>query len=191
MTPDEPQGIAIIGMACRFPGADTPAEFWRNLRSGTESITFFPDEELLAAGVDAALLRSPDYVKASPVLTHVESFDAAFFGYSPKEATIMDPQHRLFLETCWEAFGDAGYDPERHGESVVGVFAGAGSALTSYLLAMRDHPDMQGQTAGLQHITNDNDFLATRVSYKLNLTGPSLTVQTACSTSLVAVHLRS
>lgn len=189
MTPDAPHGIAIIGMACRFPGASTPAEFWQNLRSGTESITTFTDDELLAAGVDASLLRHPDYVKASPILRQADMFDAAFFGYSPKEAAIMDPQHRLFLETCWEAFEDAGYDPEAHADRVIGVFAGAGSALTSYLLAMRDHPDMQGQTAGVQHITNDNDFLATRVSYKLNLTGPSLTVQTACSTSLVAVHL--
>ena len=189
MTPDSGHGVAIIGLACRFPGADTPTEFWRNLRDGVESITFFGDEELIAAGVHPSLLQHPDYVKASPILRDVDAFDASFFGYSPKEAVIMDPQHRLFLETCWEAFEDAGYDAVTHHDVVVGVFAGAGSALTSYHLAHYDHPEMQGQTAGLQHINNDKDFLATRVSYKLNLTGPSLTVQTACSTSLVAVHL--
>jgi acyl transferase domain-containing protein/surfactin synthase thioesterase subunit len=188
MTAEPARGIAIIGMACRFPGAETTAEFWQNLRHGIESVTFFADDELIAAGVEPSLLQIPEYVKASPILKNVETFDAAFFGYSPKEAAIMDPQHRIFLETCWEAFEDAGYDPATH-DTVVGVFAGAGSALSSYLLAHHDHPDMQGQTASLQHINNDNDFLATRVSYKLNLTGPSLTVQTACSTSLVAVHL--
>ena len=182
-------GIAIIGMACRFPGAETPTEFWENLRSGTESITFFSDEELIGAGIDPALVRNQNYIKASPILKNVDMFDAAFFGYSPKEAAIMDPQHRLFLETCWEAFEDAGYSPNTHENVVIGIYAGAGSALTSYLLAHSGHPAMQGQTAGLQHINNDKDFLSTRVSYKLNLTGPSITVQTACSTSLVAVHL--
>ena len=188
MTAETERGIAIIGMACRFPGAETTAEFWQNLRHGIESVTFFADDTLLAAGVEPSLLQNPEYVKASPILKNVETFDAAFFGYSPKEAAIMDPQHRIFLEICWEAFEDAGYDPAAH-ETVVGVFAGAGSALSSYLMAHHDHPEMRGQTAGLQHINNDNDFLATRVWYKLNLTGPSLTVQTACSTSLVAVHL--
>lgn len=188
MTAEDQRGIAIIGMACRFPGAETTAEFWQNLRRGIESVTFFSDGELIAAGVEPSLLLNPEYVKASPVLKNVDTFDAAFFGYSPKEAAIMDPQHRIFLETCWEAFEDAGYDPASH-ETTVGVFAGAGSALTSYLTAYHDHTEMLGQTAGLQHINNGSDFLATRVSYKLNLTGPSLTVQTACSTSLVAVHL--
>src|SRR5437660_9074205 len=106
-------------MACRFPGANTPAEFWENLRRGVESITFFSDEELLSAGVDAALLSNPNYVKASPILNDVDGFDAAFFGFSPKEAAILDPQHRLFLETCWEAFEDAGYQPDAN-PSVVG-----------------------------------------------------------------------
>ena len=158
------RGIAIIGMACRFPGAETTAEFWQNLRHGIESVTFFADDTLLAAGVEPSLLQNPEYVKASPILKNVETFDAAFFGYSPKEAAIMDPQHRIFLEICWEAFEDAGYDPASH-ETVVGVFAGAGSALSSYLMAHHDHPEMRGQTAGLQHINNDKDFLTTRVSY--------------------------
>ena len=182
------RGIAIVGMACRFPGANTPREFWDNLRHGVESITVFSDAELLAAGVPPESLRDPTYIKASPVLSDIDKFDAAFFGYSPKEAAILDPQHRLFLETCWEAFEDAGYNPEGNA-SIVGVFAAAGSALTSYLFAHAAHPDMWGQTASVQHIDNDKDFLSTRVSFKLNLTGPSLTVQTACSSSLVAVHL--
>lgn len=182
------RGIAIIGMACRFPGADQPFAFWTNLCRGVESITFFSDEELLAAGVDPSLLAHPGYVKAAPVLTDVDKFDAAFFGYSPREAAIMDPQQRLFLETAWEAFEDAGYHPESSG-GVTGVFAGGGGVVTSYLMAHRGHPAFPGQTAGLSHLGNDKDFLSTRVSYKLNLTGPSVTVQTACSTSLVAVHL--
>jgi acyl transferase domain-containing protein/surfactin synthase thioesterase subunit len=183
------RSVAIIGMACHFPGADTPGEFWQNLRNGVESISFFSEEQLRIAGVDQRLMTDQSYVKASPILKDFDKFDAAFFGYSPKEAMIMDPQHRLFLETCWEAFEDAGYDPEAGKDLIVGVFAGAGSALTSYLLAHCHHPAMQGQTASLQHITNDKDFIGTRVSYKLNLSGPSITVQTACSTSLVAVHL--
>jgi acyl transferase domain-containing protein/surfactin synthase thioesterase subunit len=181
--------VAIIGMACHFPGADTPTEFWRQLRDGVESIRFFSEDQLRAHGVDKQLMHDPSYVKASPTLKDFDKFDAAFFGYSPKEAMIMDPQHRLFLETCWEVFEDAGYNPDGGTDHVVGVFAGAGSALTSYLLAQRDHPAMRGQTASVQHITNDKDFIGTRVSYKMNLCGPSITVQTACSTSLVAVHL--
>src|SRR5262245_37131461 len=187
--PADVRGIAIIGISSRFPGARTHVEFWNNLRSGVESVRFFTDAELIAAGIDRDLLRHPHYVKASPIIDDFDRFDAAFFGYSPKEAAIMDPQNRLFLETCWQALEDAGYNPERVGNDVVGVFAGAGSALTSYLVHFARHPEMEGQTAGLGHINGDRDFLSTRVSYKLNLTGPSLTVQTACSTSLVAVHL--
>jgi acyl transferase domain-containing protein/surfactin synthase thioesterase subunit/acyl carrier protein len=182
------RAIAIIGAACRFPGADHPSAFWTNLCRGVESITFFSDEELLAAGVDPSLLANPSYVKASPMLVDVDKFDAAFFGYSPREAAIMDPQQRLFLEVAWEAFEEAGYHPESLG-ATVGVFAGGGGVVTSYLAAHRRHPSFPGQTAGLSHLGNDKDFLSTRVSYKLNLTGPSVTVQTACSTSLVALHL--
>jgi acyl transferase domain-containing protein/surfactin synthase thioesterase subunit/acyl carrier protein len=181
-------GVAIIGMACRWPGADTPSAFWDNLCRGVESITFFTDDELRSAGVPEALLRDPRYVKASPVLTDVERFDAGFFGYSPREAALMDPQQRLFLEVAWEAFEDAGYRPDG-GDGVVGVFAGGGGVVTSYLVAHHGDPALPGQTGSVSHIGNDKDFLATRASFKLNLTGPSLTVQTACSTSLVAVHL--
>ncbi|HLB13365.1 MAG TPA: type I polyketide synthase, partial [Burkholderiales bacterium] len=180
--------IAIIGMACRLPGASTPTEFWNNLCRGVESIAQFSDEELRQAGVPDALLQDPRYVKAGPVLRDIESFDAGFFEYSPREAALMDPQQRLFLEVTWEAFEDAGYAPDS-GDGVVGVFAGGGGVVTSYLVAQQGNPAFAGQTASLPHLGNDKDFLATRVSYKLNLTGPSLTVQSACSTSLVAVHL--
>ena len=182
------QGVAIIGMACRFPGAHSVGEFWSNLCRGVESIRFFSEAELREAGVARTLLERPGYVRAAPILTDVDHFDAAFFGYSPREAELMDPQQRLFLEVAWEAFDDAGYHAES-APSVVGVFAGGGGVVTSYLFAHAAHPDLPGQTASLPHLGNDKDFLSTRVSYKLNLTGPSLTVQTACSTSLVAVHL--
>jgi acyl transferase domain-containing protein/surfactin synthase thioesterase subunit len=175
-------------MACRLPGADTVAAFWDNLCRGTESITFFSDAELLAAGVHPSALLNPHYVKAGAILRDVETFDAPFFGYSPREAAIMDPQHRLFLEVAWEAFEDAGYYPDAY-DGPIGVFAGGGGVVTSYLMAQQAAPGFPGQTAGLPHLGNDKDFLSTRVSYKLNLTGPSVTVQTACSTSLVAVHL--
>jgi acyl transferase domain-containing protein/surfactin synthase thioesterase subunit len=181
-------GIAIVGMACRLPGADNPRELWQNLLGGVESIHFFSDDELLAAGVPPTLLARPDYVKAAPMIRAMDRFDAPFFGCSPKEATLMDPQQRLFLEVAWEAFENAGHDPEVE-EEVVGVFAGAGGMVTNYMVAHSGDPAFPGQTGGLAHISNDKDFLSTRVSYKLNLTGPSLTVQTACSTSLVAVHL--
>jgi acyl transferase domain-containing protein len=180
--------IAIIGMACRLPGAATPKEFWDNLCCGVESIAVFTDEELRRAGVPEALLQDAQYVKAAPVLRDIETFDAGFFEYSPREAALMDPQQRLFLEVAWEAFEDAGYAPDS-GAGVVGVFAGGGGVVTSYFVAQQGNPALAGQTASLPHLGNDKDFLATRVSYKLNLTGPSITVQTACSTSLVAVHL--
>jgi acyl transferase domain-containing protein/surfactin synthase thioesterase subunit len=183
----EPLDIAIIGMACRFPGAATPEAFWSNLVRGVESITFFSDDELRVAGVPADVLRHPHYVKAAPILESPAGFDAAFFDYSPAEARLMDPQHRLFLEVAWETFEDAGYDPLGD-KGVVGVYAGAGGLVSSYVLH-HDHPELRGQTGDLGHIANDRDFLCSRVSFKLNLTGPSLNVQTACSTSLVAVHL--
>ena len=180
--------VAIIGLACRFPGANDPDTFWANLCAGRESITQFTDEELLAAGIAPDLIADPHYVKAAPILDGADRFDAAFFGYSPREAAVMDPQHRLFLQVAWEAFESAGYHPpDCPGD--VGVFAGAGGVVTSYLLAHPHHPDLVGDTASLPYVGNDKDFIATRVSYKLDLTGPSVTVQTACSTSLVAVHL--
>jgi amino acid adenylation domain-containing protein len=179
--------IAIIGMAGRFPGANSIERFWENLRDGVESVSFFSDEELIAAGVDPALLAHPNYVKAGVILEDIEQFDASFFGYSPREAEVMDPQHRLFLECAWEALEHAGHDPEKDGGSI-GVFAGASASTYSYNLL--SHPEIVEAVGGLQlAIGNDKDHLPTHVSYKLNLRGPSVAVQTACSTSLVAVHM--
>jgi hypothetical protein len=122
------------------------------------------------------------------MLCDVEMFDASFFGYSPKDAALMDPQQRLFLEVCWEAFENAGYDPTGY-PGRVGVLSTGGGIVSSYLLAKLHHADLPGQTASTSHINNDKDFLSTRVSFKLNLRGPSFTIQSACSSSLVAVHL--
>ncbi len=179
--------IAIVGLSCRFPGAASADEYWRNLCDGVESVTFFSDDELREAGVDDALIANPNYVKAAPMLPDVEGFDAAFFGYAPKDAALMDPQQRLFLEVCWEAVEGAGYDPARY-PGRVGVISTGGGVVSSYLLAKLNHAELPGQTASISHINNDKDFLSTRVSFKLNLTGPSFTVQSACSSSLLAVH---
>lgn len=181
------EGIAVIGMAGRFPKARDVEEFWRNLADGVEGITFFTDAELRAAGVDEALLNHPNYVKAGSVLEGIELFDAGFFGYQPREAELMDPQQRLFLECAWEALERAGYDAANYTGSV-GVYGGAGmnSYLLNNLCSNRQLMETMGEFQTM--IGNDKDFLATRVSYKLNLKGPSMTVQTACSTSLVAVH---
>ncbi|MCC6858462.1 MAG: amino acid adenylation domain-containing protein [Bryobacterales bacterium] len=180
--------IAIVGMAGRFPSAPNLEQFWRNLRDGRESITFFSDQEARASGADAGQLRNPHYVKAGGVLEGAELFDAAFFGYYPREAEILDPQQRVFLECAWEALENAGCDPERYA-GPIGVWAGCG--LNSYLLnhLLRNSRIAEGVEAYHLTVGNDKDFLPTRVSYKLNLRGPSVNVQTACSTSLVAVHL--
>jgi len=179
--------VAIIGMACRVPGAINIDEFRRNLWGGVESVTFFSDEELQAAGVDAATLATPSYVKAGAVLEGVGWFDASFFGFNPREAEIIDPQQRLFLECAWEALESAGYDPQGY-EGRIGLYAGAG--MNFYLPNLYSNHGGNGIGTGFQIILgNDKDFLTTRVSYKLDLRGPSITVQTACSTSLVAVCL--
>lgn len=186
---DNLKGVAIVGMACRFPGARDLDTFWKNLCEGRESITFFSREELAEAGVPAHVLDAPGFVPAAPAIEGVDQFDAGFFSVTGREANIMDPQQRLFLEVAWEAFEDAGYHPESVGVPV-GVFAGSGGVVTSYLAAYQQRaPELQGPTGSLQHIGNDKDFVATRVSYKLDLKGPSINIQTACSTSLVALHL--
>ena len=183
---DSPQGIAIVGMAGRFPRARNLAEFWRNLRDGVEVIERFSDEELAACGVGADLLASPNYVKAGCLMQDVEMFDAGFFGFSPREAEIMDPQLRFFLEAAWEALEDAGYSAGQHGS--VAVFAG--TRMSSYLLNVYSNPELVALVGHLRvMLANDKDHLPTWVSYKLNLTGPSVNVQTACSTSLVATHM--
>jgi acyl transferase domain-containing protein len=177
--------IAIVGMNGRFPGADNVANFWQNLRDGVESIRFFSDEELAAAGVEPELLSNHNYVKARAVLDNIGLFDATFFSYNPREAAIMDPQHRIFLECAWQALENAGYDADRY-PGRIGVYAGVG--LNTYLLyANRDILESAGRYQAF--IANDKDFVPTRVSYKLNLRGPSINIQTACSSSLVAVHL--
>ncbi len=181
--------IAIIGLACRFPGALDATEFWDNLCAGRESIHFFTDDELRDAGVPDAVRMDPHYIAASPILKDADCFDAHFFDYSPREARIIDPQQRLFLQIAWHAFEDAGYTPRTIG-CPVGVFAGAGGVVTSYLVGLlRENPDLLNTTGSLEHLGNDKDFIATRIAYKLNLTGPAITVQTACSTSIVALHL--
>lgn len=174
--------IAIIGMSCRFPGASNIKAFWENLSGGVESVSFFSDQELLAAGVDPELLAAPNYVKASPTPFDVDMFDANFFSFAPKEAQIMDPQQRIFLECAWEALEDAGCIPEVTKE-VVGVYAGA--ALNSYFFYHLD-PEEVG-LAGLAG--NEKDYLSTRVAYKLDLRGPAVTIQSACSSALVAIHM--
>lgn len=177
--------IAIIGMSGRFPGAKNLARYWRNLRDGVESISFFKAEELAAAGVDPSALNSPGFVPASGVLDEVDLFDASFFGFNPREAESLDPQQRLFMECAWQALEDAGYDPEIYG-GVIGVFAGC--AMSTYLYLLYRNPEFVRLMGHFQIlIGNDKDYLTTHTAYKLNLKGPSVTIQTACSTSLVAV----
>lgn len=182
------EGIAIVGLSGRFPGARNIDEFWQNLYHGIDAISFFSDEELLASNVQPELLHNPKYVRAKGILEDIEFFDAAFFGYSPKEAAMMDPQQRLFLECAWEVLEQAGYNTDTH-QRPIGVYAGQSSSgyLFSNVLADRTFV----AEAGMYQITlnNDKDYLATRASYKLNLKGPSMSIQTACSTSLVAVHM--
>ena len=191
--------IAVVGMAGRFPGARNLQAFWQNLCDGVESITFFSDAELRAAGVPPELVSHPHYVKASPILDDVETFDAEFFGINPREAELLDPQQRLLLECAWESLENAGYNPLTYGGAIA-IYAGA--SMNTYLLNQvypnRDrldpHESLEVLTLGSLGgfnltVANDKDYLTTRVSYKLNLRGPSVNVQTACSTSLVAVHM--
>lgn len=179
--------IAIVGMAGRFPGARDIDEFWANVRDGVESVSFFSDEQLLAAGTPPDHLEQPNFVRAGACLSDLDAFDAEFFGYTAREAEIMDPQHRVFLETAWQALEHSGYDPARVSGDI-GVFAGAGS--NGYLAHVYSNPEIVEATGGTQVLLgNELGFLSTRVSYKLDLRGPSVSLRTACSTSLVAVHL--
>ncbi len=181
--------IAIVGMAGRFPGAHDVRALWRNLRDGVECLRGLSDDELLAAGVSADEMAQPNYVKAAAILDDVDKFDASFFGFSPRDAAIMDPQHRHFLECSWEALEDAGHVPTSFSGSI-GIFAGSGAGgyLIHHLLKNRRLLDSAGFFL-IRQTGNDKDVLATRVAYQFDLRGPSVTVQTACSTSLVAVHL--
>ncbi|NIM13071.1 MAG: acyltransferase domain-containing protein [Candidatus Aminicenantes bacterium] len=179
-------GVAIIGMAGRFPGADNIYEFWENLVNRVESIRFYNDEELIEAGVDPRALKHPNYVKAKGEVGNVDMFDASFFGINPREAEVTDPQHRMLLECAWEAMEHAGYDSSKY-DGPIGVYAGKSM---DYYLLLNVYPYIKKEiSAGsLQAaIGNDKDSLTTLISYRLNLTGPGITIQTSSSTSLVAI----
>ncbi|MBE2275282.1 MAG: SDR family NAD(P)-dependent oxidoreductase [Rhodobacteraceae bacterium] len=180
--------IAIVGMAAHLPGAPDVAQYWQNLRRGVESMRVLSGDELLANGESPARMRRANYVPAAAMLDGFKEFDADFFGFSPKEAAILDPQHRNFLEVAWEALEDAGHPPEKF-PGAIGVYAGCGMGSYFYfnLCSNRDLVEQTGMFL-LRHTGNDKDFLATRVSNIFDLKGPSINVQTACSTSLVAVH---
>lgn len=184
----DPTAIAIVGMASHLPGARNTRELWSNLTQGVESIRFWTDDELLAEGESPSAIRHPRYVKASAPLPEMELFDGEFFGFSPKESAILDPQHRHFLECAWEALEDAGHVPDTF-DGPIGAFGGCGMGSYFYfnLCSNPDLVDSVGMFL-LRHTGNDKDFLVTRVSHVLDLKGPSVNVQTACSTSLVAVH---
>lgn len=185
--PEELDGIAIIGMVCRYPDANTIDEFWTNLINGKESIRSFTDEELLSSGVKPAALKAPNYVRRRAVIEDIDQFDAYFFGFTPRAAEATDPQQRIFLECAYQALETAGYDPSTY-PGAIGVYAGV--TTTNYLTQIYERTNLREVLGDTQlEIGNDKDFLTTMVSYKLNLRGPSISVNTACSASLVAVSL--
>ena len=186
--PQDDQDVAIIGMSGRFPGAKNLEEFWENLKNGVESISYLSDQQLGESGIGTDLLNNPNYVKVNGLISDIDLFDANFFNYSPREAKTIDPQQRLFLESAWEAIESSGYNPETYDGSI-GIYAGGG--MPTYLMSHLGDQSfiVLSNRSFEQMIGNDKDYLATRAAYKLNLTGPAINVQTACSTSLVAVHL--
>src|ERR1051325_11477363 len=179
--------IAVIGMAGKFPGADNVDAFWSNLKNGVESITFFSDEELLRNGVSKADISNPSYIKAGSYVQGKEYFDNDFFGYRPDEARLMDPQMRIMHEVVWHAFEDAGYDISKYAGRV-GLFTGATSNVNweAYSIIVNEAQQLVDDfsASSLRNI----DYNNSRISYLLNLKGPSLALNTACSTSLVAIH---
>ncbi|HUR02888.1 MAG TPA: SDR family NAD(P)-dependent oxidoreductase [Nonomuraea sp.] len=180
--------IAIVGMACRFPGAATPAEYWRNLVGGVEAISRLSEAELTAAGVEPRAFKNPNYVNAAALIDDMEGFDARFFGYTPREAEVRDPQGRLFLESCHAAVEDSGYDVTAI-DGLVGVFGGMSNNFYGERNVSRN-AEVKAAVGGMTiEVSNSPDYLATTVSYRLGFRGPSINVQTACSTALVAVHL--
>jgi acyl transferase domain-containing protein/NAD(P)-dependent dehydrogenase (short-subunit alcohol dehydrogenase family) len=180
-----PEGIAIVGMGAHFPGSPSVDAYWKHLTAGTSLLSQATDEELRQAGVDPAGVQASHFVRSGTQLQDAENFDAKFFGLTPREAEIMDPQQRIFLECAYEAIEHAGLTGDG---ARVGVFAGCG--MNSYMLQLLGNPELMASAGGYQlMLGNDKDFLATRVAYKLNLRGPAVVVQTACSTSLAAVHL--
>jgi amino acid adenylation domain-containing protein len=181
----ESEDIAVIGMACKFPGADHIDAFWKNIVSGVDSITRFDDEELLDSGIDPDELANPSYVKAKGFLEGVEYFDSDFFDYPYQEANMMDPQIRIMHQCAWEVLESAGYNSSLYKGSI-GLFAGSGSNMPWMTRFLGQKQDLLNAFEAMT--LNEKDFLTTRISYKLNLKGPSFNVQTACSTSLVAIH---
>ncbi|HVO41660.1 MAG TPA: SDR family NAD(P)-dependent oxidoreductase, partial [Aggregatilineales bacterium] len=184
-TPD--QLIAVIGLHGRFPAANDPDQLWRNLANGVESITSLSEEEMRAVGVPEKIFRLPGYVSAASILDDVDKFDAAFFGFSARDAELTDPQHRLFMECAWQALENAGYDPDTY-PGAIALYGGC--EMSGYLYQIHLNVEVLGAIDGMQlMVTNDKDHLTTHTAYKLNLRGPTATVQTTCSTSLVAVSL--
>jgi len=187
---DQLNGVAIIGMAGRFPEAKNIEEYWQNLENGKDGITFYTDQDLIDAGVEQEILKNPDYIKAKAGVTDIDLFDASFFGINPREAEVTDPQHRMLLECAWEALEHAGYDSSKY-NGPIGIFAGKSM---DYYLLLNVYPRIRKEiSAGsLQAaIGNDKDSLTTTISYRLNLTGPAISVQTSSSTSLVSVCVAS
>ena len=188
-TPRPGLDVAVVGISGRFPGAENVFEFWENLKNGVDGVSFWENKELEEAGIDRELLNNPNYVKANAVLDGIEYFDASFFDYTPIEAKVLDPQIRLFHECAWEALEDAGYIPDSY-DGLIGVYAGAKSnPYWGALSILSGITETLGYFATTQ--LSNKDSLSTLTSYKLNLRGPSFNVQTACSTSLVAIHLAS
>jgi phthiocerol/phenolphthiocerol synthesis type-I polyketide synthase E len=184
---DTADAIAVIGISGRFPQAADVAEFWERLREGRECIARFSEQDLLDAGVPSELLQHPAYVRANGMVDDIEMFDASFFGFNPRDAEVLDPQQRMFLECAWEALEDSGRVPDRHA-APVGMFAGA--SMSTYAFQLYNNPALAGLVNDFQIlISNDKDHLATRAAYKLNLKGPVVSLGTACSTSLVATCL--
>ncbi len=178
-------GVAIVGMAGKFPGADNLDQLWENLCEGKESITRFSKAEL-GPGIDEELLNDPDYIPARGILNDADKFDAAFFGISPAEAKVMDPQHRVFLELSYQALENAGYDPDTFA-GLIGMYAGAGDNYyhLNNVIHAKSLTNMVGRT--VVGYGNFKDYIATRASYHLNLTGPGISMNTGCSTTLLTV----
>ena len=186
--------IAVVGMAGKFPGANSVSAFWDNLRRGAESIVTLSEDDLIAAGISEKVLANHSYVRRAALMDGIDEFDADFFGFTPQGARMTDPQHRLFLQSAWHALEDAGYDPAQIDGSV-GVYgtSSASGYLLNNLMSHHDPKVIIGQGATFEMVNlslqNDKDHLATRVAHQFNLRGPALSVQTACSSALVAVHL--
>ena len=185
MSEDISNAVAIVGIACKFPKSNNLEDYWENIKNGTECLETLSQEELEQAGIDAATIQNKNYVKRSSYIEDVDKFDADFFKISPKEAIYMDPQQRLLLEKAWEAMEDAGYIPD-NGNQKVAVFAST-SASNYFLQGIQDDSRFVEDAGGMQALLHglDKDHIATKIAYKLNCTGPTMTVQSACSSSMV------